>query len=180
MEDAVLPATVCVRFCRASSGAPTRSTTIAGLPSLQLFSPPKNTSIKWALNSLIRGHVQIFLCGHRLNDASLTEARYNSAAANLRSVCEEFEEIIVAFRHSSVVKTSAHHAFVTDRLAAILQKRVRSYPPKAAGGTVTSIPLTTVSRVGTFDAWVSLQFGDAEHSASASLIVNSGAHTPVR
>src|SRR5262249_5043593 len=47
----------------------------------------------------------------------------------------------------------------------------------AAGGPMTRIPLKTVSRVGTFDAWVSLLFGDTQHSASASLIVDSGAHT---
>jgi hypothetical protein len=66
---------------------------------------------------------------------------------------------------------------LTGAVAAEVEAKGGAIALRIAGGTSIKIPLSTVSRVGTFDALISLRFGIPGNSVDVRLIVDSGNDT---
>jgi len=79
--------------------------------------------------------------------------------------------------HPPVVETPVHHTMLAGALAARVETKVGAIAPQIAGGASIEIPLSTVSRVGTFDALIRLRFGIPGNSVDVQLIVDSGNDT---
>ena len=59
--------------------------------------------------------------------------------------------------HQFVLKSEVHQAAVADKLRSIVDARLLApagIPPKPATGPSIAIPITTVSRVNSFDALI--------------------------
>lgn len=79
--------------------------------------------------------------------------------------------------HPSVLRTQVDYELLVSKSSLIARERshgTRRPPPAAKLGPSISIPLTTVSMEGSFDAYVSISFPGAGGALSAPLLVDSG------
>ncbi len=79
--------------------------------------------------------------------------------------------------HPLVMETPVHHAILADAMAPRVATKGGAIAPRTVRGTSIKIPLSTVSRVGNFDALISLRFGIPGNSVDVELIVDSGNDT---
>jgi hypothetical protein len=81
--------------------------------------------------------------------------------------------------HAPVISTPEHRAAVRSELARIRSGQERLFDRAAPKGPTLRIPITTVSRIGNFDANINVFFGEPPHVASMPLCVDSGNDTMV-
>jgi len=81
--------------------------------------------------------------------------------------------------HPAILSDKQHRTYVHDRMSALLALRPRLGVQRAAAGNPISIPLTTISQEGNFDAWIEVQFSTASGQAPVLLLVDSGNSTMI-
>jgi len=81
--------------------------------------------------------------------------------------------------HPTLLANERHRIYVHDRISAVLALRPQLGVQRVADGVPVSIPLTTVSQQGNFDAWIEVQFPTASGPLRASLLVDSGNSTMI-
>ncbi len=79
--------------------------------------------------------------------------------------------------HPPILETPDHFTTLAGAVAAGAEVQGGAIAPRIASGPSIKIPLSTVSRVGTFDALISLRFGIPGNSVDVPLIVDSGNNT---
>jgi hypothetical protein len=93
---------------------------------------------------------------------------FHSAPQSSHSAQEAIVGISRTALHPPVLETPVHHAMLADAIAARVEAKGGAIAPRIAGGTSIKIPLSTVSRVGNFDALISLRFGIPGNSVDAA------------
>jgi hypothetical protein len=81
--------------------------------------------------------------------------------------------------HPTLLADKQHLIHVHCRMSAVLALRPRLGVLRAAAGVPVSIPLTTISQEGNFDAWIEVQFTIVNGQVVASLLVDSGNSTMI-
>ena len=81
--------------------------------------------------------------------------------------------------HPILLTDKQHRIHAHRGMSTVLALRPRLDVLRAADGVPVSIPLTTISQEGNFDAWIEVQFPTASGPVVASLLVDSGNSTMI-
>jgi hypothetical protein len=81
--------------------------------------------------------------------------------------------------HPILLTDKQHRIHAHRGMSTVLALRPRLGVLRAADGVPVSIPLTTISQGGNFDAWIEVQFPTASGPVLTSLLVDSGNSTMI-